>query len=202
MQPLNVFGSGIADSDNVSTEEIEFVPPCIMETRIDDVDDMGMMLRLRISTDGLNSIFADSPEASDIYQPSISAAIEAGRMDDGSEFFDCIYVGYWEGAVPFEGKSPFPIIDNEIVNDAWQYCNAHFPGLRLTDKYRNVQSQIPMIEQKRKYKFSWLSTTLPNPRAIFHIKGKRYVCEKITATFTENGMSQLLKGEFYPLVES
>lgn len=30
-------------------------------------------------------------------------------------------------------------------------------------------------------------------RSVFHIKGKHYLCKKITATFTENGMSQLLK---------
>lgn len=38
-------------------------------------------------------------------------------------------------------------------------------------------------------------------RSVFHIKGKHYLCEKITATFTEYGMSQLLKGEFYPLLD-
>lgn len=36
---------------------------------------------------------------------------------------------------------------------------------------------------------------------LFFVRGKRYVCEKITATFTENGMSQLLKGEFWPLLD-
>ena len=40
-------------------------------------------------------------------------------------------------------------------------------------------------------------------RSVFHIRGKRYICEKITATFTEkNGMSQLLKGVFYPMQET
>ena len=34
-------------------------------------------------------------------------------------------------------------------------------------------------------------------RAIFHIDGFRYICEKITATFTEYGMSRKMKGVFY-----
>ena len=58
-----------------------------------------------------------------------------------------------------------------------------------------------MVDPLQKFKFSFLSDTIPNPRAIFNIAGKRYVCEKITATFSEDGMSQLLKGEFYPLLE-
>ena len=47
----------------------------------------------------------------------------------------------------------------------------------------------------------FLSDTIPNPRSLFIIRGKRYVCEKLTATFTSQGMSQLIKGSFYPVVE-
>ena len=36
---------------------------------------------------------------------------------------------------------------------------------------------------------------------LFIIRGKRYVCEKLTATFTSQGMSQLIKGSFYPVLE-
>lgn len=36
---------------------------------------------------------------------------------------------------------------------------------------------------------------------MFIIRGKRYLCEKMTATFTENGMSQLIKGVFWPITE-
>lgn len=61
-----------------------------------------------------------------------------------------------------------------------------------------AKNQLPQVNARQKFKFSWLADEIPNPRAIFYIRGKRYVCEKITATFTENGMSQLLKGEFYP----
>ena len=43
---------------------------------------------------------------------------------------------------------------------------------------------------------------IPDVRSVFLIRGKRYICEKITATFTENGMSQLLKGVFYPIAET
>ena len=35
----------------------------------------------------------------------------------------------------------------------------------------------------------------------FGLTRKKYLCEKLTATFTEHGMSQLIKGVFYPIVE-
>lgn len=57
------------------------------------------------------------------------------------------------------------------------------------------------VNPKEKMKISFLSTTVPDVRSIFFIKGKKYLCEKITATFSEDGMSQLLKGEFYPLLD-
>lgn len=37
---------------------------------------------------------------------------------------------------------------------------------------------------------------------LFIIRSKRYVCEKLTATFTSQGMSQLVKGSFYPVLET
>ena len=67
------------------------------------------------------------------------------------------------------------------------------------------QNGIPMkyfhaIDNRKKYNFSFLSDTIPDPHAIFYIEGSRYICEKITATFHEDsGKSQLLKGVFYKL---
>ena len=49
--------------------------------------------------------------------------------------------------------------------------------------------------------FKFLADKVPDVRSLFLIRGKRYVCEKLTATFSENGMSQLIKGVFYPVKE-
>jgi hypothetical protein len=47
-----------------------------------------------------------------------------------------------------------------------------------------------------------LADKLPNVRAVFHINGQRYICEKLTATFTDGyGMSQLVKGVFYKIAD-
>lgn len=61
----------------------------------------------------------------------------------------------------------------------------------------SMRSVMHKIDGKQKFHFSFLSNTIPNSRALFYIRGQRYICEKITATFHESGKSQLLKGIFY-----
>ena len=76
--------------------------------------------------------------------------------------------------------------------------------MRLTDRDTSFASQggaTFSIDGKKKYNFSFLSKTIPDPRALFYIRGGKYVCQKITATFNENGMSELLKGVFYRIDE-
>ena len=59
------------------------------------------------------------------------------------------------------------------------------------------KSAVYNVDSSVKFMFSFLADDIPAVRSVFHIKGQRYLCEKITATFTENGRSQLLKGVFY-----
>jgi len=201
LQPINVFGSGSEESDDVDTEEIEFVPVCINDTHISNEDDKGYMMYLSFSSYQDDVTESASSENSTIHQPRPTSTIVAGKKEEKTEYYDVIYIGFWDGAVPNYGKTPYPMIDSVNVTQDWTYFSNHLSDLRLAGSTRNIQSQIPAIDTKQKFKFSWLASSIPNPRAIFYIKGKRYLCEKITATFTENGMSQLLKGEFYPLLD-
>ncbi|MBR2637515.1 MAG: hypothetical protein IKD40_01545 [Bacteroidaceae bacterium] len=89
---------------------------------------------------------------------------------------------------------PCPIIDYITVVGERTY-HIKDMSLRLTNGYN--KQQFYTLEENVKYTFSFLADDIPNPRALFYIKGQRFLCEKITATFTENGMSQLLKGVFY-----
>lgn len=203
LQPVNVFGSGIPDSDKIDTQEIEFVPTCVMETD----DEHGDMMFLSFSSydeghDGDGRSLDDRIGASEppVTQPMPAATIEAGEKAGQSEYYDTIYVGFWNGSLPVDKKMPYPIIDKVVMSQDWTYKIMPFANMRLTDTQRNFASQIPMVNPAVKMKVSFLSDTIPNPRAVFFIHGQRYVCEKITATFTEDGMSQLLKGEFYPIV--
>lgn len=200
LQPINIFGSGIPDSDDIDTEELEFVPACVMDTYISADDNKGMMLFLKFSEDGRKVESDEWLYGSSVRQCGIAQSIESGEPDSSVQYYDCVYVGFWDGAVPFPGRPPFPIIDDYVIDERWEYVTTRMPGLRL-DRHRSVLSTLPKVNPARKYKFSWISSSIPNPRSIFHIMGQAYICEKITATFSEDGMSQLLKGEFYPVVD-
>ena len=89
-----------------------------------------------------------------------------------------------------------------MVRPDWSgYYHPHFSS-RLNDSLdQRFHIALP-IEPTKKTTFKFLANKVPDVRAPFIIRGKRYVCEKLTATFTENGMSQLIKGVFYPVPES
>lgn len=211
LQPVNVFGSGSVEDDSTDTEEIEFVPVCIMDTYISKDDDKGYMMFLNPSSfdeststssedssAGLRPGASADYDAAAISQPGPAASIARGRGEKASNFYDEIFVAFWSGYIVEKGKPPYPIIDGAMVSQDWKDHHLAGYSMRLTGSSINfdtpLQAQLPQIDAKQKFKFSWLGSEIPNARAIFHIRGKRYLCEKITATFTENGMSQLLKG--------
>lgn len=205
LTPVNTFGSGSPESDDVDTTEIEFIPPCIMDTD----EPHGDMMFLSPSGFSENSDATGPNDAettpdddrTHFRQNLPAATLEAGEPQELSEYYDSIYVGFWNGTLPVPGKMPFPVLDRVVITSEWELAITPFADMRLTSPARSAASQLPKIDPAQKFKFSFLSSSVPNPRAVFHISGKRYVCEKITATFTENGMSQLLKGEFYPIAD-
>lgn len=208
--PVNVFGSGYPEDDNTDTEEIEFVPACIMDTYISESDDMGNMMFLSLDDNDDDNSFGGSRPIEDIRQPQIKQPtpalyLEKGEKEAATAFYDVVYVAYWTGHILELGKSPTPFVDTVLVSRDWRDLHFSGPNLRIAGTSARPDNSpvagLPEIDASQKFKFSWIGNTIPNPRAIFNIRGKRYVCEKITATFTENGMSQLLKGEFYPLLD-
>lgn len=211
LQPVNVFGSGSVESEDVQSDEIEFVPVCVMDTYVSEDDDKGRMMFLNpgsssSSGSGVrpgnggygNGSLVSSSESDEIRQPGPVIAIENGRQSKQSVFYSEFYVAFWNGTIPEPGKSPYPIIDgNSMVSRSW--TDIRMPGLSM--RISGALAGLAKINPEQKFKFSWISSDLPDPRAIFHIRGHRYVCEKITATFSTEGMSQMLKGEFYPLID-
>lgn len=126
-----------------------------------------------------------------IRQPVAYSTYLLGDTEETAEYYDKLYLAYWDGTsanITWGGHqvAPCPFVDERF-------------SLKL--RYKNYM-EGRVINPKEKLKVSFLSSTIPDARSVFYIRGKKYLCEKITATFTENGMSQLLKGEFYALVES
>lgn len=142
-------------------------------------------------------------------QSEAGKTIERGEQEDSDEYFDCIYLGYWDGTSEALGKYPYPYVHNVVTRVATNsqgegtgFEKKEFPYTLSLQRstYRYDRFSVPMIDGKKKYNFSWISSFIPDPRTIFYIYGKKYLCEKITAQFTENGMSQLLKGVFYRVI--
>ena len=197
LQPINQFGDKIVDKDNEDAIELDFVPAWIDETEASK----GNCLFLDIpgydeeesSTSGTRPDDSDDTE-SKIYQPLAMQRLQNGEQTEKSEYFDKIYLAFWDGVNRNVGKLPCPNIDHFVVLEDWTHYLAN-GSLRLQG---NVKFKI---NPKQKFNFSFISNSIPNARSVFFINGRKYLCEKITATFTENGMSQLLKGSFYLIIE-
>lgn len=208
LRPLNLFGGRIVDdTEDADSIEIEFVPAWVDQTD----DERGRLLFLSFSGYDDNTSVASSLETdlekrkeqidNTLFQPFPLQALEAGEKTKKSEFYNLIYIAWWNGASDLRGRLPHPFAEDiEISSNGKQYRKLGF-SLRLNDK-RIARSKIyHTIETKQKTNFRFISDTIPNPRAVYFIRGKRYICEKLTATFTENGISQLIKGVFYPIKE-
>ena len=62
-------------------------------------------------------------------------------------------------------------------------------------------SVLPKVKETKLYRYKFLAKTLPSPTSVFLIKGKRYACLKLTAQITVKGMSELVEGEFYEIID-
>ncbi len=139
--------------------------------------------------------------AGDLAQGYASYQISKGEKDKSEDYFSVMYVGFWDGVFRQKPFQPHPIVDKIEVWDDFTYLTSSY-SLRLNEgKMNALRSVLYRIDGKKKYHFSFMSDTIPSPCALFYIRGGKYVCEKITATFHETGRSQLLKGIFYRVLE-
>lgn len=199
LQPVNLFGGRIVnDDEEADSQEIEFVPAWIDDTE----DKYGRMLFLSFSAyDEDNNTTSENDSDHPFMQTHTVSSLAAGEKDKKAEYYDRIYVGFWDGSQNTMGKLPRPWVEDIEIRDDWSnFSYLHF-SLRINNRQQNRRRIIHNIEPKMKTTFKFLSDTIPDVRSVFHIRGKKYLCEKITATFTENGMSQLLKIVCYPIVD-
>lgn len=71
------------------------------------------------------------------------------------------------------------------------------------DHYIGELHQNPYsLNMDARHVFQFLSDTMPDPTNIFHIRGKRYFCEKIETNIRDGQIDRLMTGYFYELLES
>ncbi len=192
LQPINHFGDDVVLKDSDNEIEIEFVPVCI------DIDDeQGYMMYLNLP-DYSEDFVEDEHQtfSGGTFQTLPVQLLSAGEKEKISEYFDVINVGFWDGSNFTLLRRPIPAVDTIMIREDWTLAHNHF-SLRLKD----LRTPAPLIDGRKKYSFSFLMDSVPDVRSVFYIDGKKYLCEKITTTFSESGMSQLKKGVFYRIVD-
>lgn len=224
--PVNQFGKLIVDVDNEDDcEEIGMVPVCIDDTS----DALGQCMflapasydsvsltvdnetgetsssssssggrRFGSSSESSSELDSDYYDGGGVAYSSAGYAIYRGEQEKSGEYYSQIFLGFWDGTNFCKGYLPRPILDRVTLNEDFSYYLSPY-SMRINERITESQADSYKIADKRKYNFSFLADDLPNPRAVFHIHSHRYVCEKLTATFTERGMSRLIKGVFYLL---
>lgn len=148
--------------------------------------------------------------------PLEELVIKEGEKE-AAAVFDKIYVGFWWPGViekfvlkhntinPKTIHYPRPITDfcTYVPRGPYLPLGGFFYteySLRI-DSTGNRKITNIRINTKEKYTYSFISKEIPDVRCIFYIHGKRYLCKKITTSFSDHGMSEKMKGEFYQIQE-
>ena len=226
--PLNAYGARIFNEEKWDeNEEIGIVPVWLDESNmgwmvffeageLDNTSTSG--LRYHSKTDDEGEVEPDQ-----ILQSSKFRLVKDGG-NDGKTNYSNLQVGFWYGLTdpvynqPYFilNEQPHPFLDeyevktSAIVNSVICYQNYYINSsmrhgsLRLnSDKYGQGKtlSQTIKIDNKKKYEFSFLMDVMPDVRATYIIRGKKYLCSSIKTDISENGMSELKKGTFYRILE-
>lgn len=182
---VNLFGDLINDSESDNDIELKCVPAYI--------DSLGKNAGSALFLNP--SEYAESEELDEdgIRQPLAYSMFMKGEKKDVPEYYDKIYLAYWNGESANER-------DFASTNYQLPPCPKVDARFSLSNR---MQRYLPgvSINPKEKLSVSWIGDSIPDVRASFLIHGKLYLCEKITATFSETGMSQLLKGTFFPITD-
>lgn len=200
---IGTFASGLSSEQESSARTVNIVPVCLGLT------EYGYCAFLSV---GSYSRVADSKVSDESAWPvtyklvfgNFSELMETLPEDgDSVEYISRIRVGFVSPAFELlrTDRLSHPMVDSVYLGDYFNFTQIHAEDLvdLALNQNRPYNGTISMnqVDASILYKFSFLSRRIPPVRSVFIIKGRRFLCKKMTATFTENGMSQLIKGEFY-----
>lgn len=190
------------DSDSVDYT-IDFIPAVIDDT------DARRMLFLPLGDYEVNDgpfIDFDGEEDHDHLQDTyVMRRLDEGKDDGSKAAFSNIFVGFYPGASMcfrnIQFREIYPILDNFEMDLSWLPWYAENKEWTLSLQENNGKfGKFPKIDRFVKFEYSFITDRLPDVNSIFYIRGKRYLCERLTATFNESGMSQKVKGVFWQIV--
>lgn len=193
LQPVNFLGKRIID-ESASFNDLVVVP---VSTEPTDYQH-GFAMCLEVA--GYDEDYSADTSDRALWKSLPQKVIQSHEEKDKAEYYDRLFVGWWTGSRPsISTQLPCPAVCEVDITGFRQWNKLPF-SFRLTGK-DSFQLNKYNVDTSKKYSFKFLADAIPDVRAMFNICGKRYICEKITATFTESGMSQLLKGDFYQIID-
>lgn len=102
----------------------------------------------------------DEDAETKIYQPNDMQQLQNGERTEKAEYFEKIYLAFWNGTNYNVGLLPRPNIDYFVLREDWTAYNA-LGTLRL---HSNIKYKI---DPKKKYQFSFIADDIPNVRSVF-----------------------------------
>lgn len=200
--PVAMFAAGLSEEEQEDATTIDLTPAIL------DYTDMGRCVFLECGTLDNADVIVAEDSMNPVKAPFrlFSQVIDAGKEGDKEEYVSGLSVAFAVPSVDLSsaGRYYCPAVDwvNIDANGVVSY-NQDVPrgGLRLRRRDYSEKIAFDDIDLTQKYTFKFLAQELPDVRAVYYIHGKRYVCESLTATLTERGMSELIKGVFYRITE-
>lgn len=181
--------------------KIEYVPALIDDTDLRRMVFMPLSDYEEKHTEPLVDL-DNSPINEAIYDSATMNTLMAGEDDGSTAYFSNVMVGFFpSGDACLRWRNEiFPIID--IVDFNWKWEPWYAPDPKYTLSLQDSQGKfagVPKVNRFTRFEFSFISDALPDVSSMFMIRGHRYLCEKLTASFSEYGMSQKIKGVFWRL---
>lgn len=140
--------------------EIEFVPAWVDYTE----DKYGRVLFLSFSGYDEDTNTTSEDDNDHPFQKTHTvSSLEAGEKEKKSEYYDRIYIGWYDGSNYYQGnRLPYPNVENIVIADDWSnFSYAHF-SLRINDRQVLVllsdESIINMLRKK------WTQQTIDRGR--------------------------------------
>lgn len=192
---LRPIGRFIPVNEGESSDlEIEILParvPCKYD---------GAYLEVVPRTKKEGFIYEKITSINNLYEPTIAANIINERIEETKEYYEALYVA--DARNMNNPLCRMPLIDYFSIYDG-RTDNAQYGTILGDVNYRlsRILDVLPNIDYMSKYSIDFISDDMPDVKSIFHIQGKRYLCEKITVDITPNGVSQLKKGIFYKIID-
>lgn len=207
MKEVNVFGALTRDDEEARDVQLNIVPA---NTRLFNVGwwfdqfrvspTIGMVLQVPFTSETL----ATDPTyttAQDIIENSYSG-------DKQGEEKQCMEVMISTGEtyplVVYSGDTfsyPVPFTDFNMETAG----RGHFPEMSLSlkdvcaDSLGHLYRNIPNYRSNKKFIIKFISSFVPDVRQIFQIHNQRYVCRKLSVTFSSSATTFIFEGEFYRL---